>query len=121
MAKDPDFFTSLLLEECGEDMAFEVLREVQAGHVVQQVLAESRQALVAQANERIERRVVEGLGQHIMSIDSIAYHYWGGRLGYECWGDEEFRREYMRDNPSVRVKTEFAARSSGWRPERQKT
>jgi hypothetical protein len=54
------------------------------------------------------------MGQHIMSIDAVAYHYWGQRLGYECWADPQFRREYMRDNPGVRVKTTFKARSNGW-------
>lgn len=40
-----------------------------------------------------------------MMIDPISYHYWGQRLGYECWEDRQFRREYLRDNPAARVKT----------------
>ena len=43
-----------------------------------------------------------------MMIDPISYHYWGQRLGYECWEDRQFRREYLRDNPAARVKTTSA-------------
>lgn len=32
------------------------------------------------------------------------YHYWGQRLGYECWEDPGFMREFLRDNPEARVK-----------------
>jgi hypothetical protein len=43
------------------------------------------------------------LGQMQMSIPPLAYHYWGQRLGYQCWNDQGFRREFLRDNPGVRV------------------
>jgi len=56
-----------------------------------------------------ERRVFKdgagSEGQVEMMIDPISYHYWGQRLGYECWDDKAFRREYLRDNPSSRIKT----------------
>lgn len=34
------------------------------------------------------------------------FHYWGSRLGYECWKDKGFVEEFLRDNPECRVKTE---------------
>lgn len=56
-----------------------------------------------------ERRRITGAdgdtGAVEMMIDPISYHYWGQRLGYECWEDDAFRREYRRDNPSSRIKT----------------
>ena len=44
------------------------------------------------------------------------YHYWGQRLGYECWEDEQFVREFLRDNPECRVKSRSGKIMSGWRP-----
>ena len=38
-----------------------------------------------------------------MRIAPEAYHYWGGRLGYECWDDPQFLREFERDNEQVRI------------------
>lgn len=50
------------------------------------------------------RKAMEGLGRVRMEVDSWAYHYWGQRLGYKCWRDQSFLREYERDNPNVRVR-----------------
>lgn len=47
----------------------------------------------------------EGGGEVEMMIHPTSYHYWGQRLGYECWDDPTFRREYRRDNPVARVKS----------------
>lgn len=33
-----------------------------------------------------------------------SYHYWGQRLGYQCWEDPAFVAEYKRDNPEARVR-----------------
>jgi hypothetical protein len=29
---------------------------------------------------------------------------WGVRLGYECWEDKQFLKEFLRDNPEVAVR-----------------
>jgi hypothetical protein len=29
---------------------------------------------------------------------------WGIRLGYECWEDKQFLKEFLRDNPEVAVR-----------------
>jgi hypothetical protein len=55
-----------------------------------------------------ERRAIKtpfGEGYQDMMIDPVSYHYWGRRLGYECWECPQFRREYLRDNAQCRVKT----------------
>jgi hypothetical protein len=56
-----------------------------------------------------ERRVLKGAdgeeGVVDMVWDPTSYHYWGRRLGYECWDDPQFLREYKRDNEAVRIKT----------------
>ena len=45
------------------------------------------------------------LGQHRARIEATSYHYWGKRLGYGCWNDRKFIKEYLRDNPESRVKS----------------
>ena len=44
-------------------------------------------------------------GQHKARIEPTSYHYWGKRLGYGCWNDRKFMKEYLRDNPESRVKS----------------
>lgn len=113
---EPDIFTQCLIDSVGEGVAMNVLTEFHRGEVVKQTLAKVRQERVAAANARIEHVASETVGRHIMDIDAMAYHYWGKRLGYECWKDPQFRREYMRDNPEVRIKTNLKARGAGWQP-----
>jgi len=43
-------------------------------------------------------------GEVKFRVHPLFYHYWGQRLGYECWDDAGFVREFLRDNESVRVK-----------------
>lgn len=92
--------------EMPESLRLEVIR----------VLAEHEAARIAAATARIrragnlggERRSMDdGIsgGEITMCIDPTSYHYWGQRLGYECWSDPQFCREYLRDNPYARTKT----------------
>lgn len=88
------------------DLAEGVLAEFRRGWEAALVLAKVRQARIAEATARIRHAAVDGIGQMTMVIDADAYHYWGTRLGYQCWQDAGFRREFRRDNPEVRVRTE---------------
>ena len=46
------------------------------------------------------------LGGHVNSqVHSASFHYWGQRLGYQCWNDQKFVREYLRDNEYARVES----------------
>jgi hypothetical protein len=45
-------------------------------------------------------------GEVDFQIHPVFYHYWGQRLGYECWDDPQFVRELKRDNEVVRVRNE---------------
>lgn len=94
-------FENLVLS-LGELAPF-VEAELRRGWEMEKVMTRVRQKQVAQAQP--ERRTVDGMGQVVMSVDPTAYHYWGSRLGYDCWKDKGFRRELARDNPEVRVKT----------------
>lgn len=40
-----------------------------------------------------------------MRVHPTSFHYWGQRIGYGCWEDKGFQREYKRDVPEARVRT----------------
>lgn len=63
-------------------------------------IAEEEQAEAARENEFIAL----DFGEQKMQVHPYFYHYWGTRLGYECWSDDEFIEEFIRDNESVRVR-----------------
>ena len=70
-------------------------------------VAEERQRKVAEFHARMgtaEACTVDGVGQLVLRLTPEAYHYWGVRLGYDCWGDATFRREFARDNEAARVR-----------------
>lgn len=50
-----------------------------------------------------EAKTIDGVGNKIASIPLDSWHYWGHRLGYECWEDKTFLREFLRDNPETAV------------------
>jgi hypothetical protein len=43
-------------------------------------------------------------GEQELMVHPVFYHYWGRRLGYECWQDKQFIHEFRRDNDICRVK-----------------
>jgi hypothetical protein len=85
------------------DLPRQVLNEFRRGWRMAEVMAQIEQREIAAAQP--ERTWCDGLGQMTLSIQGDAYHYWGQRLGYQCWGDKAFRREFARDNPGVRVRS----------------
>lgn len=65
--------------------------------------------MAAAAATHGERRFLEapdGFGGQVgMMVHPASFHYWGQRLGYDCWKDPQFVREYLRDNPAARVRS----------------
>lgn len=57
----------------------------------------------------------EGGGEVKMMIHPTSYHYWGQRLGYDCWTDKQFCDEYLRDNDAARVTSRGARAAVGFR------
>ena len=72
------------------------------------------QDMIARA-QPVGQRATDGLGRVRMAIATDAFHYWGRRLGYACWSDKQFLREFERDNPNVRVKSTGTRIQSGYR------
>lgn len=85
------------------DLSRQVMDEFSRGWHVREVMAfhEQREIAVRQP----EQTWCEGIGQKTMSIQADAYHFWGQRVGYDCWSDKQFRREFLRDNPDARVRS----------------
>jgi hypothetical protein len=96
-----------------------VRRELCHGRLMREVLAleqaEREQRLAASAVG--EHRSMDGLGRLRMVIGPTAFHFWGQKkgVGYECWNDSTFLREFERDNPHVRVKCGGTKTMVGWR------
>lgn len=88
-----------------------VVEELRTGQLMKQV--QEREAMAAVQKERGER-YHKGDVRPTMMIPPTSYHYWGQRLGYDCWEDEQFVREFLRDNEVCRVKTRPANTVVGW-------
>ncbi len=72
-------------------------------HLAERVAAESRQREAAHELQD-NRKSVDGLGRPRLEVDDYAFHFWGQKLGYQCWKDKTFLREFERDNAHARVK-----------------
>jgi len=112
---DGDPFANSFIDAVGPAMASAVLDEFKTGWNAVAVMAKANQARIAAASERIERKAIDGVGECVMSLDQMVYHFWGQKLGYDCWRDATFRRRFLQDNPGARVRTKYAPRSNGWR------
>jgi len=85
------------------DMAGPVLDEFRMGWQMQRTMAELSQQRIAQANNAIEAATVEGIGQHIGSIDLDVYMANNAALP-GCWQDKTFVKEFLKKNEECRVK-----------------
>lgn len=93
-----------LITELPAGLGVALERELRLGFQLDKAQAEARQGKIGRINQK-EVRAVEGLGALNARIDATAYHYWGKRLGYECWQDKKFMSEFLRDNPQSKVKS----------------
>jgi hypothetical protein len=82
-----------------------LLEEIRTGRMLEEVRAESTNKQIGAATHQEEVKALEGVGRLRMEIEPTSYHFWGQKLGYQCWKDGTFLREYERDNPACRVKS----------------
>lgn len=83
-----------------------ILKELEQFRQAQMDAAFRRQLAVAR---HLGTREVSGDKHFSFQVDPTIFHYWGQRLGYECWedtGKNGFVTELIRDNPEIRVKNE---------------
>ena len=79
-----------------------VERELRTGWHKNRVEATIQSKQIAKVNQD-RHKSVEGLGALTARIPPTAYHFWGQKLGYACWNDKAFMKEFLRDNPECRV------------------
>jgi len=92
------------MEGIDESTMRDMVAELRMGWQMETVNAEIKQRReMQQAHIKNESRAIEGVGRHRMRIDPSSFHYWGQRLGYDCWDDNQFKTEYERDNPASKV------------------
>ena len=76
--------------------------ELVTGWHAQAALVAGRQRRIAEANARLEHAHIEGIGQHVASIDSFAFHDWERRHP-GITGQKDWLHSLLRDNPECRV------------------
>lgn len=81
-----------------------VRAELETGWHAQAALVAGRQARIAQANARLESAHIEGIGQHVASIDIQAWTDWERRHP-GITGQKDWLHSLLRDNPECRVKS----------------
>jgi hypothetical protein len=98
------------------DLVPQLEKELRQGFQMNRVNAEVQAKQNARFNA-IKHKSVEGLGQLKCRIPPDAYHFWGQKLGYDCWNDNQFLDEFLRDNPQCRVVSGGTKEISvGWVP-----
>jgi len=102
-AMDPEDNAAAQLEALGVTLE-QVEAELEYRRQARIKRAYAQQALAARAGG--ERRLLRGEdgGEVQFMVHPVFYHYWGQRLGYECWDDAQFVREFLRDNPAARIR-----------------
>jgi len=97
------------LQEIEGRQAFEnLLADLNRGFMAQVVVAQAQVRAEKAALEAAPIVTTEGNLRPVAVLNGPDYHYWGQRLGYDCWNDDQFVREYLRDNPDSRVKAKSA-------------
>lgn len=100
-----------------------VVEEFRKGRVARDVMTLKNQPAIQAGIARefqTDNRSIPVLGRLRMAVSADAFHYWGQRLGYECWRDPQFLREFERDNPAVRVKCGGTRMQVGYTPTNKK-
>jgi hypothetical protein len=101
-------FQEDLVRAGGKELLDAVTAEYRRGWHVQQALVMQRQLSMATACTRLESSAIEGLGYIDSDIPAEAYFYWlneGRKRGESnIWKHQEFRKEFIRDNPQFKVR-----------------
>lgn len=92
-----------LSEAIPADMRKQVERELLTGWRMQEAAAYTQAKSMAAFRHSNAAQSLEGVGELKAQIPLSAFHYWGQRLGYECWNDKEFMDDYIKHNPEVAV------------------
>ena len=108
-----------MLDSLDGELGFLVKEELCRGWYAQAVNAKARQLRIAAANARLEHAHIEGVGQHVASIDAFSFIDWERRHP-GITRQKDWWKSLLRDNPECRVESKsgktqvsFAGVSSG--------
>jgi hypothetical protein len=96
-----------------------VVEELKKGYLLEQVKAAHDSSVIGRLN-RHNHRSLDGVGELKARIDPTSYHFWGQKLGYKCWQDKTFLKEYLRDNEYARVNCGGTKLQIGYYPSTRK-
>ena len=85
-----------------------LLDDLNRGFFVQQILGEAEMRRERCEIESVPLIMNEMNAHPTAAIPIASWHYWGQRLGYQCWDDPEFVREFKRDNPDCVIRPKMA-------------
>jgi hypothetical protein len=93
-----------MLDSLDGELGFLVKEELCRGWYAQAVNAKARQLRIAAANARLEHAHIEGVGQHVASIDAFSYIDWERRHP-GITRQKDWWKSLLRDNPECRVES----------------
>jgi len=120
---DTEELIAELATQGGPALVQAVENEFRRGWALQKHLAEQRER-ARSAVPHARSGAVEGLGRVEMSMSPDSYFYWlnKGRTELGCenvWKEDEFRKDYAKDNTHAQVKYQALNPVSGWTAERE--
>jgi hypothetical protein len=86
-----------------DDLYKPLLDEFRRGWHKEKVLG-MIEAKKASAINQNYHRGVDGIGRLRARIPASSFHFWGQKLGYDCWKSNAFIKEFLRDNPGLETK-----------------
>jgi len=93
-----------MLDSLDGELGFLVKEELCRGWYAQAVNAKARQLRIAAANARLEHAHIEGVGQHVASIDAFSFIDWERRHP-GITRQKDWWKSLLRDNPECRVQS----------------
>lgn len=95
-------------DDDGNDITALVHKRMLDGTYMREIEAEEKQRAVQRqlGVQKYNRKL--GM-MPLMNITPEVYWHWVAREGFDCWGDDGFRRDLMRDNPELKARVEMPA------------
>lgn len=98
-----DRATQALVAGIPDHLLKEVEREFRTGWHLQKVQTLHQRKWEAKRRKQMPAKAIDGIGQLEREIPVTSFHFWGKKLGYQCWSDKNFLKEWDRDNPEYTI------------------
>lgn len=102
-----------MIESIPAELHKPLLEEFRRGWHKEMVLGAIEAKRVGAQNQ-FYHKGVDGLGQLRARIPASSFHFWGQKLGYKCWQDQTFLKEFLNTNPELKTKGGATKMSVGY-------